>query len=161
MAFMEFLRAFVEEDTLNTFKKEEIATPASRTESMAMLIWDIWLEIREADILDAVTTGNNVKVGRDDIEATDRLGANREVLWEYIHDWKPGTTSGALSDYLVLHIDGGPHVRFDPPVLWPHAKMGLTVEGKANTTKTMQAFLIVGYTLEKVSQADFIAALVD
>ena len=161
MPFMEFLRADIDEDTLNTFKKITVATPASRTESMAMLIWDVWLQIREPDILDAVTTGNNVKVGRSDLVVTDRFGLNDDVLWEWIHDMKPGTTQGSLSEYLIEHHDGGPHIRFDPPVLWPHSKIALTVEGKANTVKKMTAYLVVGYTLEKVSPGDFIAALVE
>ena len=161
MPFMEFLRGDVEESALNTFTKKELATPASRTESMAMLIWDVWLQIRESDVLDAVTTANNVKVGRTDIIVTDRFGLNDDVLWEWIHDLKPGTTQGSLSEYLIEHDDGGPHVRFDPPVLWPHSKIALTVEGKANTVKKMTGYLVVGYTLEKVSAGDFIAALVE
>lgn len=161
MAFLEFLRGDIAETVLNTFKKATFATPSSRTESMAMLIWDIWLEIREPDVLDAVTTGNNVKVGRSDIVVTDRLGLNDDVLWEFIHDLKPGTTQGSLSEYLIEHFDGGPHIRFDPPVLWPHSKIALTVEGKANTTKFMTAYMVIGYTLEKVSPSDFIAALVE
>ena len=161
MPFMEFLRADVDESALNTFTKVTVSTPASRTESMAMLIWDIWLEIRESDIIDAVTTFNNVKVGREDIVVTDRFGLNDDVLWEYIVDVKPGTTQGSLSEYLVVHVDGGPHVRFDPPVLYPHSRLALTCEGKGNTVKLMTAYLVVGYTLEKVSATDFIAALVD
>ena len=161
MPFMEFLRADVAEESLNTFISKTFSTPASRTESMAMLIWDLWLEIRESDIIDATTTFNNVKVGREDIVVTDRFGLNDDVLWEYIVDVKPGTTQGSLSEYLVIHVDGGPHVRFDPPVLWPHSKMALTCEGKANDTKKMTAYLVVGYTLEKVSATDFIAALVE
>ena len=159
MAFLEFLRASVTETSVATYAEEEVATPASRTESMAMLIWSVEWDMSFPEIIDTVKT--QVQFGLSKRTA-DAIGGfdDPDVIFRVINQLDGGSVQGSLSEYLVAagRIAGIRH--FDPPILYPRASIFFQVRG-VNTLVTKQANARVGYTLERVDPGDFIAALVD
>ena len=160
-AFLEFINGVVVEASANTFIETEIPTPASRTEMTAMLIWHIEFDATSPDSIDALTTVTNVQLTRDTTTGLNNL-EDDDLLARWSMSLGLGAVQGSLSEYAIIaDLSDRPRVfKFDPPILYPRSSVFLGVQGTANVgLKT--ARVRVGYTLEKVSQADFIAALVD
>lgn len=159
MGFLEFLRGVVTEDSVNTFKDVEIPTPASRTESLAMLIHQMKLQVDLPAVEDGQSNSVNVVVSSSDesaiigVENTHRLmGAGINV--------QAGLVEGTLSEYIRYTQPFEVWEHFHPPILYPRRSIFLGVEGVGNAAVST-ARLMIGYELAKVDAGDFIAALVD
>ena len=72
--------------------------------------------------------------------------------------WTQRYHLGAIAHLMIER--GFPRWKFDPPVLYPRAKMYVGLR-TAGFTNVCSGFVKIGYTLEKVSKEDFIAALVE
>lgn len=159
MAFLEFLRASVTESVVATYAEEEVATPASRTESMAMLIWSVEWDMSFAEVIDTVRTQVQFGLAKTSQDAIGGLD-DPDTIFRVINQLEAGAVQGSLSEYLVAQGRSAGVRHFDPPILYPRASIFFQVQG-VNTIVTKQANARIGYTLEKVSPGDFIAALVD
>ncbi len=159
MAFLEFLRASVTEKTVATYQEKEIQTPASRSESLAMLIWSVDWDMGFAEIIEAVKTQTQFGLFKSSQTAIAGLD-DPDTIMRVIHQLDGGSVQGTLSEYLVDQGAARGGIRFDPPILYPRASIFFAVKG-VNTVATVQVNARVGYTLEKVDAGDFIAALVD
>ena len=160
-AFLEFINGVLTESAANTFTELEIATPASRTALSAMLIWLIEFDMTTPDIEDAQTNVTNIQLTRDTTTGLNNL-EDDDLLARWSISVAAGAIQGSLSEYLVASgLDPRPRVfKFDPPILYPRSSVWLGIQGTGNVNvKTGRCR--VGYTLEKVSQQAFIAALVD
>jgi len=156
---MEFLRNRVQQTVVNTYAEEEIPTPCSTTEEMAMLIHFIHCHTDDPQVTEgdysAITTGlwRHSQTGGLTMQDPD-------CIFSYGQSVMAGRYEGTLSEYWEYYKD--PQVLyFDPPILYAKSVIyhGLgTVQQPAGAMKTSD--ICIGYTLEKVSKADFIAALV-
>jgi len=161
MAFMEFVRDIVTETAANTYTESEFAVPTSKTEELAMLIWEIKTQLDRPSIEDGETNTLHAQVtdrSETAIQGIERVG--QIILHRRASD--AGAISGALSDYLDLRESGGDvqTVKWDPPILYAKSTMFLSLAGIGNSgAKSVRAK--VGYTLERVSREEFIEALVD
>ncbi len=160
MPFMEFIRDSVTESAANTYTETEIKTPASRTEKLAMLIWQMEIEAGLPDIEDAqsnatltqlVKTTQNTGLGLQDEDLLMRVNKLANV----------GTVQGSLTEFQrYQELDASVIRYFDPPILYAKAEMFLGIVGSGNAAAGSSGAR-VGYTLERVASEEFIAALVD
>ena len=161
MAFMEFVRGDVTETVAGTYREQEVQTPASRSESLAMLIWMVQLNLQDPETIDGTTTTAHAHVAKDskstaisyeDADCIEQAGKVRSA----------GAVQGSLSEYELATgqqpVETQRH--FDPPILFPRASIYFAVQG-INNVNTLRLRARVGYTLERVDPGDFIAALVD
>jgi len=160
---MEFLRAYVKEETANTYTKEALQCPTSKTENMAMLIHMIeiipGLPDLVANQMTKTTAGfrsDGTKTNVDGIEVPDIIWVRQRVreTKEFTID---ANTYGS-----VLYVEEPPEAirQFDPPLLYSKQQIYCFVMGMNNTaTKGMAGR--IGYTVERISREDFIAALVE
>ena len=152
--FMEFLRAKAVQSTANTYAEIMIPTPTSKTESMAMLIHSI--ELEPTNVLDTtVNNGDLASMHLSKTHKTSTLGLeDPDILARY----RAKVSLNAVFNTVVFQGERK-HV-FDPPILYPHTNLFL---GFYTLGFTAASYGIgrIGYTLEKVSREDFIAALVD
>ncbi len=146
--FMEFLKSDLRETAPNTFTERAIDCPVSRTETMAMLIHQIELF---AQVCDAVAGETLVKVGSIQGETGFKM-ADQGVLAKYeVFNLDTPTQSQPYEHYIKY---------FDPPVLYAKAHIYHAIKGNGNTEIRFSE-CVIGYTVEKVSQTDFISALVE
>ena len=159
MAFMEFIRAEVTESAAGTYTETEIATPSSRTESMAMLIWVVKFGWSEVLLTDATAESMSVQLVKQSQSGIINL-SDADLIESVVENANAGQVQGSLSEFLYHRLPlQGSHIRYDPPILYPRSEMFLGVLGTAGSARS--ANCRVGYTLEKVNPGDFIAALVD
>lgn len=158
--FMEWLRNRVQESAVNTYTEEEIPTPASRTEKMAMLIHQVQFHTDDPQVTEgsysSILTGlySHSQSGAVGISDPDTIVAYQQFV-------AAGRYEGTLSEYWE-HREDPSIIYFDPPLLYAkaviyHGVQGVQQPGAAVKTSDVR----IGYTLEKVSDADFIAALVE
>ncbi len=157
---MEFLRGKITETAANTYTEVEISAPTSRSEKLAMLIWQILFQLDLPTLEDGESNFTRTHLANatsqtpihdlDDDECLHRMRANIQA----------GAGQGSLSEYLILD-QTGPEIRyFAPPLLYAKDSLFLAIEGTGNpTAKAVQ--VQVGYTLERVPPEMFIAALVE
>lgn len=158
-ALMEFLRANVYQDAINTFAITELRCPVSRTELMAMLIHSIELRVdaSEPDLTktaqghiscNLLTRIFGTGAGISTPGVLELAVSEREI-------WTLGT------EELISDHDEIPLMHYyNPPILYPRDTMYLSVWSLYQLA-LHGADVKIGYTLEKVSQQAFIAALVD
>lgn len=151
-SFMEFIGHAFDLSAPNTLTTSEISTPVGKSENLAMLIHKIRMGINGT--LDSPADGDRLViqvtrapktaiVGYDDPDLLGKL--NLDVAWS------------AGGGYV---IEVQKSEEFIPPVLYAKSKLhclAYTVGQAAATTINIQ----IGYTLEKVADKDFIAALSD
>lgn len=149
--FMEFLNIRVNQAVANTWTTAPWATPSSKTEKMAMLIHKI---IFEHTILDAPAQDDHTLL----ILSTQALDqdypiSDPRIIAKMIKVFEALTSGGAYEDQIF-------EMNFNPPILYPKASihLGIDCSGQANPE---DGFCKIGYTLEKVSDEAFIAALVE
>jgi len=157
--FMEFLRNRVKQVSVNVHAEEEIPTPCSTTENMAMLIHWVFFHTDDPQSDEgsygAITTylARHSQSGGIAMQDPDCIAAYQQTI-------AIGRYEGTLSEYYEYYED--PQVLvFDPPVLYAKSVIyhGIgTVQQPGAALKTSD--VAIGYTLEKVSKDDFIAALV-
>ncbi|MBA7550727.1 hypothetical protein ES705_43250 [subsurface metagenome] len=152
--FMEFMRGSLAQSAANVFTEREVQTPTSKTETMAMLIHQI--ELRPARLIDSTPTAEDhiaVQIAKAPQDSTDDID-NPDIIAYYM----ARTHLDAVFNQMVEK--GYQEVKFDPPILYPKSTIyaGINTIGFA---APMTLNFRIGYTLEKVSREDFIAALVD
>ena len=157
---MEFLRAEVSEESANTFKEVEIATPASRSEKLAMLIWKVVFQIDYPDVEDGQRNAVQGRLTRASQSAIVNEHDPDVIAWMTVN-LGAGAVSGALSDFFEKSArpsDG--FWDFAPPILYAKSEMFAQVLGTGNAQKK-SCHVLVGYTLERVPAELFISALVE
>lgn len=152
--FMEYLRATVTQSAPNTYTEIQFPTPASKTETLAMLIHSI--ELHPSALMEiAPTSADSISAHLSEASKTSvRTIIDPDILAYYL----AFTILDAVASQLV--ITGEQKATFDPPILYPKAKLYLGI----NTTGFVaekNVICKIGYTLEKVSREDFISALVE
>jgi len=158
--FMEFLRNKVQETANSTFTEEEIPTPCSNTEKMAMLIHMIAFHTDDPQTDEGsygtVLTG----IYRHSMESPVHWH-DPDCIMSYTQMIAAGRYEGTLSEYFEYYAD--PQVLyFDPPILYARSVIYHSVEGIGQPGVAVKtSHVMIGYTLEKVSDAHFIAALVE
>jgi len=159
MPYMEFLRKYLKETAANTWTCEEIPTPASKTELMAVLIHQIrfWIPMPAArDGLRCEFMAQLISRDSNEPLSADDPG--------YIHGVctaiECGTAEGTLDEYEWTRMQGAETLYFNPPLLYAKDKLYLGVKG-TNLLVPYDAVVVIGYTLERVSREEFIAALVE
>ena len=158
MAFLEFLRDRVVESAANTFTESEIKTPASRSESLAMLIWMVEFFLPFPSVEDGEQNVLQAHLAKKSQSAIINL-EDSDLIAIVRSEVDAGGAQGSLSEYQVV-AKTELIQRFDPPILYPKAEMFLGIAGVGNAA-ALAVSARVGYTLEKVNAGDFIAALVD
>ena len=155
---MEVLRDQVTESAANTFTQREIQTPVSRSEKLAMLIWkiQIWPDIAEEED----TQDNSVIVQLTKSTATAVVvPEDDDLVFRWRHGVRAGVNAGTLSEYLIERMD--PQVAtFQPPLLYAKSSIFLGIVGSGNSAAKAVGCHVY-YTLERIPDALFIAALVE
>ena len=151
-AFMEFIGHSFTLSAANTITVSEIGTPVGKSENLAMLLHKVRLGINGT--LDSPADGDRLViqltrapktaiVGYDDPDLVAKL--NLDVAW---------SAGGGYIAEVQKQED------FNPPILYAKSKLyalAYTVGQAAASVINIQ----VGYTLEKIPDKDFIAALSD
>jgi len=156
--FMEFLRGRVTQAAINTYAETEIRTPASKTEKMAVLIHMI--EFHGDDLEGTEGTYASVTGALLDRTSTAIRSINApEVIAFFWRFMGLGRYQGTLTEH--NEQESSPKAfYFDPPILYAKDSIWLAVNtAQCPSVKTIDCR--VGYTLEKVSDTDFISALVE
>jgi len=157
-ALMEFLNATATESAAHTDTQQSFGVPCSKTELMAMLIHDVWFAPMDVERIDAALTSNFCNLSK-------RLGgpfgiSNMDVIAICMANLSLGQVEGTLSEYAVQWYGAPPHWHFEPAVLVAVDTLYTRIQGGAANTAVCQNTVRIGYTLERVSERDFIAALV-
>ena len=156
---MEFLRAGKTEATANTYVEEEIATPVSRSENLAMLIWQVAFQMDRPDLEDAQSNNMGVHLASESKSALVTIDSN-DIIHTVRWFVEAGNVQGSLSEYAYDSMTGAVVWDFAPPVLYAKGEMFAQVLGEGNAN-AKSAHVLVGYTLERVNAELFIAALVE
>ena len=157
--FMEYLRGHLSHDGGTTVDTLRILTPSSKTEKLAMLIHQITLIVQQPafnagswQFCDAVITDESHE--GDDI-----------VPWmedsSVLHRVRQWAQEGIIAGTWTRWREGEETIEFDPPVLYPKAAIYLEMEVSDPQAAGKYSSCMIGYTLEKVSDEAFIAALVE
>jgi len=157
--FIEYLRMRVEDSAAHIWTTIEVPVPTSRTEFMAMLIHWVYFHVARIVPVDGIDCAYALLLMSED-EAAVPTPMNSAFIAEAERRMDAGSVSGTLTDYVSEYWAKPMRWDFDPPLLYTKKNIYL---GSMNTgaAATHVGCAIVGYTLEKVSQADFIAALVE
>ena len=152
--FMEFLRANGTPGAANGFKNVEIKVPASKTESLAMLIHRIDFYLDPEEDLDAPAHADKLTWQLCSSEQSAIIPINNSAIVDMAQLYDLLVTSGlAALTFPIVH-------EFNPPILYAKDTLYLGIQtvgqGDADTMGVR-----VGYTLEKVTKDQFIEALVD
>ena len=148
--FMEFMRLETERaDGPNEVLSQGFDTPASKTEKMAVLIHQIHLFCPIAK-----TAEGECKAAVSDrqLELTSDVDVGEPNVITKMECFN-------LTTPTEWHAEEHQFTYYNPPILYARRKIWLTIAVAGATNKKASA--IIGYTLEKVSQEDFIAALVE
>ena len=158
MPFMEFLRGKIGQVTVGAYAEVEIRTPVSRTEELAMLIHMIECKLITVPIVAGAVTRSFCHLC--DRPSTEIRGIEEpECLFHHL----VFTDAEAMADTskLVQFLANEIRVQlFNPAILYAKDAIYLGVNNE-NTPISTTATVRIGYTLERVSSKDFIAALID
>lgn len=156
---MEFLRDAVTESANNTFTQSEIPTPVSRSEKLAMLVWQIEFFHDQLEAVDGQTVSLRVQLFSE--SQTALLSFEDPDMVAEVHEAVGQVAQGSLSEYLVVASLAGPALKtYQPPFLYTKASMFLGI-ASVQATGVRSGAIRIGYTLERVPDAIFIAALVE
>ena len=124
-----------------------------------MLVHAIWLDTSRPTVIDATSVLIQAHLADRTLSA---IGADSddEILLVISTQIEAGLVQGSLSEYFFQSAPQGAHQRrFWPPFVYTRGEMFLAVDSN-NESALTAARVSIGYTLEKVSRIDFIAALV-
>ncbi|MBA7707642.1 hypothetical protein ES703_116518 [subsurface metagenome] len=153
--YMEFLRNVITQVTINTFIEEQLPTPATGNENMAMLIHMI---IGSAEPgLGEVLKDVELIAAIHDRSMTLTGGWRYPGTLMYHHYGINATLSAAGLVY--KREDSLQVVYFNPPVLYAKSFIYHALNSE-ECAHIRSHEIAIGYTLEKVSKDAFIAALV-
>jgi len=150
--YMEFLRGKIAMIGAKTYAEVEIRTPVSRTEELAMLIHMIEAKVVKVPMVSTET--NDALCHLCDRPSDDIRGVEEpECLFHHLvfSDFETSAVQFFAQEIRVQ--------LFNPPILYAKDALYLGV----NSTHLMNlstATMRIGYTLERVSSKDFIAALI-
>ena len=158
MPFLEFLRGRVTMTAAGAYAETQIRTPVSKTEELAMLIHLIDAKVAIAPPEDALTTETWSSLHdrpRTDVAPLDDPGC----LWHHLVFIQAGVTEGTLTEYSTYWVDEINRLYLSPPILYAKDTIYVGVDC-THASYLASTILRIGYTLERVSSQDFIAALV-
>lgn len=164
MPFMEFRGIYVE-SAAGLWTTGEMGVPTSKTEKMALLMHVVWLLVNAPDPVDAKIRETDVQLLKEDSNAAVDIQE-----WNYLagqnRAWDAGRAEGTLSEYSRSQDQQMVIQYFSPPVLIARDSLWVGTRGKENGVEANYAAVVtsavrIGYTLEKVPTAEFIAALVE
>lgn len=158
-AYMEFMRGKVTNSAPNVYTEEVLSTPASKNEMMAMLIHMVILRTDSPDPIDATQTYVYAGLTRRSRDAFIEIN-DPDAIYTRIWTRNLGVVEGTLSEYNLETMGHEPIVYFDPPILYAKDALYLSTLG-ANNTAVKSVYLQLGYTLERVTLEQFVAALTE
>ena len=158
MPFMEFLRGKVIMTVAEAYTEKEIRTPVSKTEELAMLIHQIQVKMTAPPPVDAAIRETTMHIADRTSNVILELDDPSSLFW-HVCFVNFGTVEGTLSEAMVYWVPEVIRVNYNPPILYARDSIYLAVDSN-HTTALPQVTCQIGYTLERVSSADFIAALV-
>lgn len=151
--YMELLGKSVTTTADATYTQEELPTPIGRSENIAMLIHKIRIEY-------VVNTLDTPALG--DLLLAQVLARTKNAIITY---GDPDLMHKLAFVFNILTSGGGwnqmvAEANFNPPILFSRSQLylGCQTNGQSGTR---QFDFQIGYTLQKVSSKDFIAALTD
>lgn len=156
---MEFLREDITHDGGTLVDTVAIVTPASRTEKMAMLIHLIEIIVQQPAWSAGTWQYCEAALSSESHEGLTTLPGIEDP--DILHKVKEWAQEGIVANTFTRFREGDFIIYFDPPVLYPKAYLYLEMEVADLQASGKYGLVRVGYTLEKVPDADFIAALVD
>jgi len=158
--YMEFITGYVTESAANTWTTAAIEVPTSKELTMAMIIHQVEMDIEPPE---HTAVGGTVVMGYlidDDLE--DRpMFDNTHVI--YAKDqalYMDAAVAEVAWASAETHILGGRVQTWQPGILYAKKKIYVGCEGVGQASaKTVR--VRIGYTLEKVTTEQFIAALTE
>ena len=152
-------------DPTNTWAMDTIKLPVSGTELLALLIHSIHIEVGHVSL-------ENYKAGGEYRQVAS-LSLRKPAVGEVIERYDPAglafvsyavcCVETALSVFGYVATPGTIQYKtFDPPILVAQSEIYVSGEARSDVAQAQQMACSgrIGYTLEKVSKDDFIAALV-
>lgn len=156
---MELLNIVATEIAINTTAEYVIHTPVSKTANIAMLIHQIRFELPPNTQVDTAIVDTHVQL-RKRSSTTGSLARNDPaIIATYAEFVSVGKVAGAAEKAIAYTSQGSRLIYYKPPYLVAASRLYLAVKSY-NETVVHYALCQIGYTLEKVSHEDFIAALV-
>lgn len=154
---MEYIRGSVN-GTGVAVNTEEIVTPVSKTEKLAMLIHEINMELNMVEFLAGVQTYNALVVSRRSHEGDANIPEWNDQ--DVLHYARSQAVEGIIVGSFSREQHGTLNKKFDPPLLYTKSLIYIEA-GQGQAGQTSQAMTCaIGYTLEEVSREAFIDALV-
>jgi len=160
--FMEFLTHEVEESAAGTQTWSSFGIPTSAFDNYAMLVHLVAFSKVSPERIDATFCSHQAAIATRQPPALDGVdGAVHSDILAWIAMVNSlGQAQGTLSEYGLAWLIGGALVwLFNPPILVATDTLWHGVFSTGGTTAQVSA-VRVGYTLEKVTREQFVAALV-
>lgn len=156
---MEFLETELVHSGSAVVETERMLTPVSKTEKLAMLIHMIEMQVEDPLFSLASSEWANAVISKTSHEGDVDLPSygDPDIMLFYKRWAREGLVLGPFSK----KDSGHDIVYFDPPVLYAKTEIFLEFELSTNQTAGLVSACRIGYTLESVSQEDFIDALVE
>jgi len=151
----EWLKKNVSEDTQGTFKQVEINCPVSRSENLAMLVWGgLFAADVPYDNNNSLLAVTAQLTHRSQIAMLDPDDA--DIIWQWARK-----CSNVLDQGLNAYDEQCGWMNFSPrPWLIATEHIYLAVQSGISQPVIRSANIALLYTLEKVTQSQYIAALV-
>ena len=156
---MEFIVTRANEAVAGTMFEEEIYLPSSKTETLAMLIHKVAIDITSLERIDATQTMVIAGLSKRSNPSSTRYGCDPAIIAGYGAALDCGMMEGTLSEFKVFQEYGEQVTYFDPPILIARDRLWLVAKTYNQLSLTFVT-CVIGYTLEKVTRDAFIAALV-
>lgn len=157
--FQEQLNVVAQETTINTTAEYEIVTPVSKSEAIAMLIHQLRFELAPPTLIDTLTVDTHVQLRRRSSTTGALARSDPSVIATYAVFASVNKVAGAAEKAIAYTEEGSKLINYDPPLLIAASRLYLAVKSYVETA-VRYGHCQIGYTLEKVSKEDFIAALV-
>lgn len=150
--FMEFIAGALIMSAANTYTEIELPTPASKSEKLAMLIHQITMGLEGT--LDVPAVGDSVTFQvTKTTKSAEVFDDDSDLLAKFKLIFSALTEGGNW-------IEASKERNFIPPILYAKSKIFFAMV-TVGQTGADQGGVRIGYTLDKVSEVDFISALTD
>ena len=152
---MEYLHGKILQSAINVYEEVEIRTPSSKTEVLATLIHEVDFHVSGFEAGATVADVDAFQCRLTKKPQTTNIFLDNPDLIAYYELW------AILGTVFNSFWENGARIwKFDPPILYPRDAMYLAVKTQG-FAMVRAVYARVGYTLERVSSEDFIAALVE
>lgn len=151
---MEFIDQYLIESAPNTATMAVIAVPTSRSELLGMLIHDVWFHIPAVDRIADSDVRTMLALHKHSFAVAmprffeDTIAAFQEEVW-----------IGSADGVLYHKYQWQKHWHFSPPILIARDTLTFTIASE-EMVEANYGNVRIGYTLEKVAERVYIAALV-